>query len=274
MAYASVKGHGPLDRRLFLPEDWAGDEKRREKCHVPDDVRHRTKWEIAADMLKGHGADVPHGWVAGDTDFGRATEFRAYLRDRGENYVLDVPRDTLIRDLNARRPRRRKAGKGRKREVPFVRVDTWAKKQPKSRWQRFIVRDGEKGPLQVEAIETRVLSKYEGRIGPEERLVVIRSIEEKPRTWYTLSNAPRKEELATLVWVHAERHRIEQLLQEAKGETGLAHYEVRSWVGWHHHMTLSLLALWFVQLERKRLGEKITGRDRPAGPPYFLGAAS
>jgi hypothetical protein len=87
-------------------------------------------------------------------------------------------------------------------------------------------------------------------------LGVIRSLEPTPRTWYTLSNAGSDHLSATLVKVHAQRQRIEQMLQEAKGETGLHHYEVRSWVGWHHHMTLSLLALWFLQLQRQRLGKK------------------
>lgn len=273
LAYASAKGHGPLDRRLFLPEDWAEDKERREKCHVPEDVEHRTKWQIAVDMLERHAADIPHRWVTGDDEFGRATEFRAYLRDTDELYVLDVPCNTLVRDLNQRRPRRR-SKKSKKREVPFRRVDTWTKRQPKSRFERFVVRDGEKGPIEVEAIETQVITKYEGRIGPEERLVVIRSIEKKPRVWYTLSNAPSDEPLSMLVWAHAERYRVEQMFEEAKGETGLAHYEVRSWVGWHHHMTMSLLALWFVQLERESLGGKITGHHRPAGEARVLGAAS
>ena len=58
---------------------------------------------------------------------------------------------------------------------------------------------------------------------------------------------------------------MEELLAEGKGEVGLGHYEVRSWVGWHHHMTLSLLALWFLELERLRLGKKNAGRDGAAG---------
>jgi hypothetical protein len=199
--------------------------------------------------------------------------FRKDLRRRGERYCLDVPCDTLVRDLGRRRPPRR-SRKGRKREVPFVRVDAWTKGLARSRWKRFGVRDGEKGPIEVEAVETRVRTKYGQKVGPEERLAVIRSVEEKPRVWYTLSNAPRGEGLSTLVRVHAERHRIEQTLQEAKGEAGLAHYEVRGWDGWHHHMTLSLLALWFLLCERARLGGKIAGGDGAAGEAGVLRAAS
>jgi SRSO17 transposase len=224
-------------------------------------------------MLDEHGGAIPHGWIAGDDEFGRAQAFRAGLRGRGERYCLDVPSDTLVRDLSRRRPPRR-SKKGRKREVPFARTDSWAKAVAPSRWKRFSVRDGEKGPIEVEAVETRVRTRYEQRIGPEERLVVIRSVGTDPRVWYTLSNAPPEAPLAELVRVHAERHRIEQVFEEAKGETGLAHYEVRSWVGWHHHMTLSLLALWFVTTEARRLGGKITRRDRAAGEAGLLAAAS
>ena len=107
----------------------------------------------------------------------------------------------------------------------------------------------------------------EGCPGPRERLVVIRSVEKDPRTWYVLSNAAKDIPLAAIVGAHGERHRIEQLFKEGKGEVGLAHYEVRSWTGWHHHMTLTLLALWFLQLERLRLGEKKSGSDRTLDPP-------
>jgi SRSO17 transposase len=271
MAYAAPKGHAPLDRRLFLPKDWAEDPARREECHVPEDVEHRTKWQIAIEMLDRSG--IPHGWVAADEDLGRVGAFRAGLRRRRERYVVDVPCNTHVRDLAARRPRRR-SKKARKREVPFRRADAWAQGLPPSRWKRFKVRDGERGPIEVAAVEARVRTTHEGRVGPEERLLVVRSVEDDPTTSYVLSNASAEEPLGSLVRVHAERHRIEEMFEEAKGETGLAHYEVRSWVGWHHHVTLSLLALWFLSCERRRLGGENSRRDGAAGEAGLLKAAS
>ena len=85
-----------------------------------------------------------------------------------------------------------------------------------------------------------------------------------PRTWYALSNA-REAKRGELARVHGARHRVEERLEEGKQEVGLSHYEVRSWVGWQHHMTLSLLALWFLQTERLRLGGKNAGADGGAG---------
>jgi SRSO17 transposase len=265
LIYAASGGYAPLDRRLYLPREWAADPNRRAKAHVPEDVTFQESWRIAVDLLERCRKDLPHAWVTGDDELGRPAEFRGWLRRQGERYVLDVPCNTSVRDLECRRPRRRRAGRGRKRTVPFCRVDTWAARQPESRWTRLTVRDGERGPLQVEALTVRVRTKEERRIGPEERLVVMRTVEAQPQTHYALSNACPDVCLAELVRVRFTRHRIEEGLEAAKSEAGLAHYEVRSWVGWHHHMTLSLLALWFLILERRRLGGENPGGDGVAG---------
>ena len=264
LAYVSSKGHAPLDRRLYLPKDWIDDPARRAECHVPEDVTYRKTWEIAHDLLRRSGPDTLHKWVVGDDEFGRASEFRAALRDDGERYVLDVPCNTNIRDLNGRRPPRKKAHKGAKRKVPFVRVDTWARKLPADRWTRLTIRDGAKGPLEVEAVSARVCAKHLRRIGPEEQVLVIRTLDPQPDWTYSLSNAPPDTPLVELVQVRSSRHRVEEVFQQSKGEVGLAHYEVRSWVGWHHHITLALLAVWFLVLERGRMGGKNPGSDRGA----------
>jgi SRSO17 transposase len=258
LAYAAKAGYAPLDRRLYLPEDWAGDEARREKCHVPPGVKFQEKWPIALDLLARSLPGLPHGWITGDDEFGRASEFRAELRLRRERYVLDVPCNTTVRDLERRRPPRKKAGVGRKREVPLRRADAWAKGQPASRWERLTVRDGEKGPLEVDAMTVRVRARQDGRIGPEERLVVIRSVGES-RTDYALTNAGPEVPLPELVRVQRQRHRVEEFFAAGNGEAGLDHYEVRSWVGWHHHMTLAMVALWFLCLERRRVGGENPG---------------
>jgi SRSO17 transposase len=258
LAYASEGGDAPLDRRLYLPEDWTADQGRREKCHVPPEVEFQEKWSIALDLLDRSLPGLPHGWITGDDEFGRASEFRVALRLRKERYVLDVPCNTAVRDLDRRRPPRQRAGVGRKRAVPFVRAEAWAAGQPDSRWERITVRDGEKGPLVVEAMVARVRARQEGRIGPEERLVVIRTVGES-RIDYALTNAGPEIALAEVVRAQRQRHRIEEMFATGNGEAGLDHYEVRSWVGWHHHMTLSLVALGFLCLERRRVGGKNPG---------------
>lgn len=265
LTYAAAGGHALVDRRLYLPKDWTGDDARRKQCHVPEKVVFEEKWRMALEMIREHGSALPHGWITGDDEFGRVVELRRLLRERGEHYVLDVPCTTPVRDLEQRRPPRRSR---RLRKVPFVRIDAWAKKQRPEKWQRLKLRDSEQGPVMVEAITRRVATRDEKRRrGPEERAVVIRTLGEHPVTDYCLSDAGPDVPLSELVRVHGQRHGIEEVLQEGKQEVGLAHYEVRSWTGWHHHMTLSLLASWFLTLERERVGKKNPGVDGLADAP-------
>lgn len=265
LAYASAKGHAPLDRRLYLPQKWAQDAKRRRKCHVPKTVKFQEKWQIGLDLL-GRSAGLRHRWVVADDEFGRVSKFRATLRERGELYVLDVPCNTWVRDLEKKPPRRRRRV-GARRKQEFVRVDKWAQQQPPERWRLVEVRAGEKGPLRVQGLSTRVQTRgLNKRTGPEERLVVMRTLDKEPKVYYALSNASADEPLDELVRVHGERHRIEEMFAEGNGEVGLDHYEVRGWLGWHHHMTLSLLALWFLVLQKRQVGEKIARHHSGSDP--------
>jgi SRSO17 transposase len=247
-AYVSARGYAPVDRQLYLPEDWAAAVLRRQETHVPEEVTFQERWRIGLTLLDRVAEDLSFGWVAADDEFGRASAFRAELRERGCRYVLDVPCNTLIRDWDeALRPGCR--------VPPWRRVDEWARAQPASRWRRLVVGDGTKGPKVVQALQGWVQTKEEdGRVGARERLVVIRTVDRQPQVWYTLSNAGAQVSLPRVVVAHGRRHGVEEMLQAGKGEVGLGHYEVRSWVGWHHHMTLSLLALWFLILEKGRLG--------------------
>jgi SRSO17 transposase len=272
LAYAGRRGQALLGARLYLPQGWAEDEARRAKAHVPAGVTFQEGWRLALALLDEARDEVPGGWVAGDDEFGRCTALRAQLRLRGLRYVLDVPCNTLVRDVAERRPPARPGGKPRR--PLFERVDRWVARQPAGRWRTVKVRDGDKGPVAVKVLLATVQTKEEdGRVGPRERLAVLRTCEPKPRTSYAMSNArqARRWEVAR---VHGARHRAEELLEAGKGEVGLADYEVRSWVGWHHHVTLSLLALWFLQAERLRLGGKNAGRDGAASPGHLHGTAA
>ena len=121
-------------------------------------------------------------------------------------------------------------------------VDVWAERQPQARWARLTVRDGERGPLRVDAMVVRVRTKLDRRNGPEERLVVLRTVEAEPKTHSALSNAGAGVPLEELVRARFARHQVEEVFEAAQQEAGLAHSEVRSWVGWHHPVTLSLVA--------------------------------
>src|SRR5947207_247320 len=104
LGYVSRQEHALVDFRLYLPKEWAGDRKRRQKAGVPKDVRFRTRHELALEMLDERGAALPHGWIAGDDEMGRCSWFRQELRSRSECYLLAVPSNTLVQDLLAPEP--------------------------------------------------------------------------------------------------------------------------------------------------------------------------
>jgi len=269
-AYVSAAGQALVDRRLYLPQEWAADRQRRTQTHVPPAVRFQESWRIGLELLDRVGAQLPFGWVAGDDEFGRCAAFRAALRRRHWRYVLDVPCNTLVRDLDE------EPAPGRRRP-PWRRAHAWAQALPAGRWRKLRLGDGTKGPRVVRVAQAWVQTKDEdGHAGRRERLVVIRAVDREPRTWYTLSNASADVPVAQVATAHGRRHGAEELYAAGKGEIGLGHYEVRSWVGWHHHMTLSLLALWFLQLHKERLGEKNPGVDGAgvAGDPYAATATA
>jgi SRSO17 transposase len=254
MGYASRVEHTLVDMRLYLPKEWTNDKKRCAEAGVPkEQMRFRTRHELALEMLDGHGEMLPHAWVAGDDEMGRSTRFRRELASRHEHYLLAVPSNTTVRDLEAQPPQ--SAGRGRKRKVPFRQVRKWVDQLPEDTWTGIKVRDGDKEPLRVEIVSRRVQAKTEKRrVGPEETLVVIRYTEESGtiKHDYYLSNAPGQTSLKEFARVAKEEHRIEESIKRAKSEAGLADYQVRNWLGWHHHQVLSLLAVWFLVLEGLR----------------------
>jgi len=257
LAYASRKEHALVDVRLYLNKEWATDRKRRKKCGVPREIRFCTRHALALQMLAEHGAVLPHTWIAGDDEMGRSSAFRRDLRALEERYLLAVPSNTLIRDLEAHPPEY--LGHGRRPQVPFTRVDRWCAALPEDAWTTIDVRDGARGPLVVQAVKTPVLAKTDRRRnGPQETLVVLRECQHDKtmKHDYYLSNVSPETPLKEFARVAKAEHRIEECLQRAKNDAGLAQYQVRNWLGWHHHQTLSLLAAWFLTQEERR-GKKI-----------------
>jgi SRSO17 transposase len=266
LGYVGPTDHALVDVRVYLSQEWAKDRQRRRRAGIPRHLRFQTRHELALEMLDEHGGRLPHAWVAGDDEMGRSTRFRRALAERQERYLLAVPSNTLIRDLAEEPPPY--GGRGRRPVVPFRRADAWCATLPATAWTEVTVRDGEKGPLVVQAVQARVQAKTEARhVGPEEVLVIVRA-RQPDGTWkhdYYLSNAAATTPLAEFARVANAEHRIEECLQRAKGEAGLADYEVRTWRGWYHHQALALVATWFLTAEARRGKKMDPGVDRAAG---------
>jgi len=256
--YASKAGHVLFDRRLFLPEEWAADRRRRKEAGVPEGVVFRSKPELGLEMVaEAAAAGMPFRWVGGDSLYGDSPTFVQGLRALKKGYVLDVSSQARVW---LRCPRRLRSGKGEGRPIAVAEA---VKRLPAAAWKRITVAEGSQGPRVYDYAEMVVWFSEEGMPAPTfERLLIRRSLGQEPELKYQRSNAPMPIKLQRLAEVGASRWTIEQDFQAGKGECGLDEYETRGWIGWHHHTALSMLALLFLVLQRKRLGEKRAADDR------------
>jgi SRSO17 transposase len=272
LGYHAARGHALLDRRLFLPEEWAGDRTRRRAAGVPEGVIFRTKPGLALAMVADAvAAGLPFRWVTGDSVYGDSPAFCQGVRALQKWYVLDSSADARVWTAEpAVIPPGRKPARGRATTKPGVvprpaRVDEVAAALPARAWRRVTVAQGSQGPLVYEYAEVRVWFSEEGVPSGPERLLVRRSLGQEPDLKYHRTNAPAEVALATLASIRSRRWTIEQAIQSGKGECGLDEYETRGWVGWHHHTALSVLALWFLARQRARSGGKNPGADGARG---------
>jgi SRSO17 transposase len=270
LGYVSRHEHALVDMRLYLPKEWTQDKARCRKAGIPKDRwKHQTRHQLCLEMLAEHGSSLPHAWITGDDELGRPYDFRRKLHDLGERYLLAVPSNLLIRDLEAPRPPY--SGKGQPPQRPWQRVDQWVAALPASAWTAIDVRDGEKGPLVVEIVKRSVVARDSKRQAEHSEVLVIIRYHDRDQariimTDYYLSSASVQTPLAEFARVAKAEHRIEECIQRSKSEAGLADYEVRNWNGWHHHQTLSLIATWFLLLETRR-GKKIDTRHHASADP-------
>jgi SRSO17 transposase len=265
MGYVTREEHAIVNVRLYLNKEWTKDRARREEAGVPRSIKFQTRHQLALEMLAECGELLPHTWIAGDDEMGRPSSFRQELRSLGQRYLLAVPSNTTVRDIEAPLPE--PSGRRLKRKSPFVRLDKWCASLPEEAWTKIEVRDGEKGPLVIEAVKRRVQARTERKgTGPEELLFVTRE-RQSDNTFkidYYLSNAEPDIPLEELARVAKAEHRIEECFERAKGEAGLGDYQARNWIGWHHHQTLSLLAAWFLNQETRRGKNTDPGTDLTA----------
>jgi len=282
-AYASARGSTLVDRRLYLPEAWftAAFAARRAECGGPADVTFQTQPELAWALIETlhQRGDLPFGWVTFDEHFGNNPVLLDRVAGRGLSYLAEVPhapRVWRVRPQTAlppakrrgRRPRRARVCPG---EAPPVRVDEWAATLPRTAWRRRVIKEGSKGPIVAEVARVRAVAVRDGLPGPAVWVVFRRTLGEAPDLKTYLSNASVVTPFGTLVRRSGRRWPVESAIEEGKGEVGLDQYEVRGWVGWHHHTAMSFLAHHFLVRLRCRWGGKITGHHRAPGAGAVAG---
>lgn len=235
LAYAGEKGHALIDRALYLPKEWADDRPRCRAAGVPDAVGFATKPQLAERMIRRAWAvGVTAAWVTGDTVYGHDGKFRRFLEANGQAYLLAVPSNQPLFDGEVRST-----------------VGVIAAGFPPAEWVRASAGDGSKGPREYDWA-VRAYGAVDER-GWRLWLVVRRHRERADERAYFFARGPADTPAGELVRVAGSRWRVEECLELGKGECGLDESEVRSWTGWHRHVTLSLLALAVVAVIRSRV---------------------
>lgn len=254
-------GNTVLGWRLYLPESWAEDAARREEAGIPDEVRFKPKWQLSLDMLdQVRGWGLPDRLVIADAGYGDTTEFREALEARQLSYVVGISPTLGVWT----KPPKVEVPTHRGRGAPATRY-RYGDQRPSSvrdvamrtkGWKKVRWREGTKGWLESRFLSVRVQPSHGFVDGEpphkEVWLLVEWPEEEKEPTKYFLGDLPASYTLRRLVRLAKCRWKIEHDYHQLKEELGLDHYEGRSWAGWHHHVTLAMLAHAFLTLETLR----------------------
>lgn len=254
-----------MDRRLYLPKEWIEDDafaERRHTCGVPQDLTFTTKPQLGWEMIR---AVVDHQglrcrWVTCDEAFGRETAFLDQVAGSGLWYFAEVPHDTRVWRRRPETGVPQWSGRGRKPtrahlcpgQAQAEEVKAIAESVPSEHWSRQLIKEGRKGPMVADFAACRVVAVRDGLPGPEVFLVLRRHLETGELKTY-VCNAPTGTPLKTLARLSGMRWPIETCCEESKQYLGMGQYEVRSWRGWHHHMTLGILAHFFLVRQQQRL---------------------
>jgi len=232
LGYVTETSAAFLDCQLYLPKTWTDDRERCQAAQVPDELGFQTKPQIALAMLEQAWREgVPMQWVVGDSLYGNSPGLRNAIDEHGRYYVMALgsSHQALVGQAALRQD-----------------VTALADQIPATQWETLVFRLSEKGPLAYEWAAIRVSMPHD-QVG-EQWLIGQRSLGTEPTLRLWLSNAPDDIPLSDLAAVALARHPIEELIEEAKSELGMADYEVRYWSAWHRHMTLVMLAHTWLKL--------------------------
>jgi SRSO17 transposase len=256
LAYASRHGHALIDRTLYLPEQWATDRERRAAAGVPETTAFATKPTLGRALLeRAFAADVPCAWVTGDSVYGADSALRRFIETKRRGYVLAVTSG---------------------QRLGLKPVEDWLEDVPAEAWRRLSAGDGAKGPRFYDW----AYLPYRSDTAPgwKKGLLIRRKIAKPEALTFYLTLSPAATSVPDLVRVAGTRWTVEACFEAAKGEVGLDEYEVRSWTGWHRHITLAMLAHAYLSVLRQAAAAAATGggesRSRSQGRPHGRPAAS
>jgi SRSO17 transposase len=285
LTYAADDFHCLVDGELFLPESWASDRTRCQEAKIPEEMTYRPKTEIALELLdRASGNGIRFGYLTFDEWYGGKPAFLQALDGRKQPFVAEVPRSLMgwIEPPRVtQRPFHRRRGRGRK--VPRIVAGSrparsveyllwWHPALADQDWQRYRIKDGEKGPMVWEVKHAPFsLQGPDGLPGPRWHLVVARNALDPKEMKFFVSNASPDTPTGTILLAAFSRWRVERCFEDGKGEVGLDHYEGRRYPGLKRHLILSAISYLFLARTNQRLGGKKTCIDRLPSPHGRLG---
>jgi SRSO17 transposase len=280
--YASRQGYARVEPRLFLPDVWCGPAyaPRRWKCQVPDETMWQTKPQGAAAMLRRIRQEGrrPFRYIVADSVYGHSPDFLAAIEAwGGATALVAISSETRCWPQRPATQEQTSRYQGAERAKRHLRptasapqsVAALAATLPAWQWYRRTGSEGTKGPMAYDFARHRVTLCKDGLPERTVWLVIKRPRRPEPPSAYAISNAPASTPFRTLVWLSGIRWAVEQCCEEGKTELGRAHYEVRKYAGWPHHMWLTMLAHFFLGHVQGRLGKKSASADGVAAPPVI-----
>lgn len=280
---AGEAGSACIGMRLFLPEQWANDAKRRTKAGVPEQIEFATKLRIALDQLDGAvAAGVRRHVVLADAAYGDSLDFRSELVARGLHYVVGVKGEHVVWPPGSepRIPRKtsrvgRPRTRHRDRTHPPIAINELALKIP---FRTVTWREGARGVQSGRFAVARVRTAHrhvEGKPPGDEQWLICQWFDGEPKpSKFWLSSLPSTMPARGLVRLAKLRWRVERDYQEMKQEIGLDHFEGRTWRGFHHHAALCAAAHAFLALRRALFPPIEESMDAPDGAAIPPGRAA
>ena len=286
LSLSTAEASLPIAWRLYLPEVWSQDEKRRKATGIPEDIGFQTKPEIALQHIQAAvHRKIPPAPVLADAAYGNDTKFREGITESGLLYAVGIQSSTSVwKPGQSPLPKRRWKGIGRPtkllRRDPHhkpVPVRELAMSLPSSAWKTIVWREGTRKSLRSRFAALRIRTAHRdywsSELRPQEWLLMEWPREEAEPSRYWLSTLPAETKLSDLVRLAKHRWIIERDYQELKQELGLGHYEGRGWRGFHHHATLCIAAYGFLVAERSRFSPSARAGHvdlpTPELPPQF-----
>ncbi len=286
LGYARDDFHCLLDGDLFLPESWSQDRRRCQEAGVPDEVVYRPKSDIALELhARAEGNGVRFEWLTFDEWYGSKPEFLRTLAQRRQKFVGEVHKHftAWIEPPRITQRSYRRGRRGRSRTTPRLisgsrkpqHAEDLLRYHPALRdqeWERWRVKDGEKGPMIWEVKHTLIYVKDERGLPQSQpwHLIVARNVEHPEEVKYFVSNAPPETSTGVLLLVAFSRWRIERCFEDQKGEIGLDHFEGRRWLGLQRHLALSAVSYLFLARTHEQLRGKKPGADGVPGAHRHL----